>query len=69
MRKPEAKNEERKAKLETHSTRIKVVDMNVSDEISVREAMGSILAKARSIDSSINNAGTMGLVHDRGFRC
>ena len=59
MRKPDGKNAEKKAELEAHSAHIKVVDMDVTNETSVKEAMDSILAEAGNIDILINNAGIM----------
>jgi NAD(P)-dependent dehydrogenase (short-subunit alcohol dehydrogenase family) len=59
MRNPNGKNANAKADLESHSTNIKVVDMDVTDEASVKEAMATILAEARSVDILINNAGIM----------
>ncbi len=59
MRKPDGKNAEKKAELESHSTHIKVVDMDVTNETSVKEAMDGILAEAGHIDILINNAGIM----------
>lgn len=59
MRKPNGKNAEKKAELEAHSAHIKVVDMDVTNEISVKEAMDSILAEVGNIDILINNAGIM----------
>jgi NAD(P)-dependent dehydrogenase (short-subunit alcohol dehydrogenase family) len=59
MRNPEGKNANAKAELESHSTHIKVVDMDVTNDVSVKEAMSSILAEAGNIDILINNAGIM----------
>ena len=59
MRNPKGKNANAKADLESHSTNIKVVDMDVTDEASVKEAMATILAEAGSVDVLINNAGIM----------
>ena len=59
MRKPDGKNAEKKAELEGHSSNIKVVDMDVTNETSVKEAMDGILAQAGNIDILINNAGIM----------
>jgi NAD(P)-dependent dehydrogenase (short-subunit alcohol dehydrogenase family) len=59
MRNPNGKNANAKADLENHSTNIKVVDMDVTDEASVKEAMATILAEAGSVDVLINNAGIM----------
>jgi NAD(P)-dependent dehydrogenase (short-subunit alcohol dehydrogenase family) len=59
MRHPNGKNAHAKADLESHSTNIKVVDMDVTDEASVKEAMATILAEASKIDILINNAGIM----------
>lgn len=59
MRNPNAKNAAAKAELEGHSTRIKVVDMDVTNEDSVNEAMAIILAQVNKVDVLINNAGIM----------
>lgn len=59
MRNPKGKNAHAKADLESHSTNIKVVDMDVSSEASVKEAMTTILTEAGSVDVLINNAGIM----------
>ena len=59
MRNPSGKNAGAKAELESHSTNIKVVDMDVTNDASVKEAMSTILAEAGNIDILINNAGIM----------
>jgi NAD(P)-dependent dehydrogenase (short-subunit alcohol dehydrogenase family) len=59
MRNPEGKNAAAKAELEAHSVHIKVVDMYVTNDASVQEAMAGILAAAGNIDIIINNAGIM----------
>lgn len=59
MRQPEGKNAAKKAALEGHLAHIKVVDMDVTSEASVKEAMDGILAAAGNIDILINNAGIM----------
>ena len=59
MRHPNGKNANAKAELESHSTNIKVVDMDVTSDASVKEAMSTILAEAGNIDVLINNAGIM----------
>jgi NAD(P)-dependent dehydrogenase (short-subunit alcohol dehydrogenase family) len=59
MRNPNVKNTNAKAELENHSTHIKVVDMEVTNDASVKEAMSTILAEAGNIDILINNAGIM----------
>jgi NAD(P)-dependent dehydrogenase (short-subunit alcohol dehydrogenase family) len=59
MRNPNGKNANAKSDLELHSTNIKVVDMDVTNEASVKEAMATILAEAGSVDVLINNAGIM----------
>lgn len=59
MRKPDGKNAEVRTALETYSPHIKVVDMDVTSEVSVKEAMDGILAEAGVIDILINNAGIM----------
>lgn len=59
MRNPSGKNAVAKAALESHSKHINVLDMDVTQEASVKEAMASIHAEADSIDLLINNAGIM----------
>ena len=59
MRHPNGKNAKAKGELERHSTQIKVVDMDVTNEASVKEAMSTILAEAGNIDVLISNAGIM----------
>ena len=59
MRNPEGKNVEKKAELEGYSDHIKVVDMDVTNDDSVKEAMANILTEAGNIDILINNAGIM----------
>lgn len=59
MRNPKGKNAGAKAELENHSTQIKVEDMDVTNDNSVKEAISKILAEAGNIDILINNAGIM----------
>ncbi len=59
MRNPNGKNANAKAELESHSTQIKVEDMDVTKDTSVKEAMSAILAEVVNIDILINNAGIM----------
>ena len=59
MRNPNGKNANAKAELESHSTHITVVDMDVTNDASVKEAMSTILTEAGNIDILINNAGIM----------
>jgi len=59
MRNPKGKNTDAKAELENHSTQIKIVDMDVTSDASVKEGMSSILSQAGRIDVLINNAGIM----------
>ncbi|MBG7611312.1 SDR family oxidoreductase [Polaribacter sp. BAL334] len=59
MRNPYGKNSDAKAELENHSTLIKVVDMDVTNDESVKKAMSNILVEAGNIDILINNAGIM----------
>ncbi|WP_127139969.1 SDR family oxidoreductase [Flagellimonas marinaquae] len=59
MRNPSGKNANAKAELESHSTHIKVVDMDVTNDASVKEAISTILTEAGNIDILINNAGIM----------
>ncbi|MFK7796993.1 MAG: SDR family oxidoreductase [Aureispira sp.] len=59
MRNPEGKNAAKKTELEEYSNRIKVVDMDVTNDDSVKKAMANILTEAGNIDILINNAGIM----------
>ena len=59
MRNPNGKNANAKAELESHSKHIKVLDMDVTNDASVKEAMSTILTEAGNIDILINNAGIM----------
>jgi NAD(P)-dependent dehydrogenase (short-subunit alcohol dehydrogenase family) len=59
MRKPDGKNAKKKAELEGHSSNIKVLDMDVTDDTSVKNAINAVLAEASNIDILINNAGIM----------
>lgn len=59
MRNPNGKNADHKADLENHSEHIQVVEMDVTQDASVRQAMSHILAQAGNIDILINNAGIM----------
>ena len=59
MRNPKGKNASVKVELENHSSHIKVVDLDVTKDASVKEAMDSILSIAGNIDILINNAGIM----------
>lgn len=59
MRNPEGKNATKKAELEAYSDRIKVVDMDVTNDNSVTEAMDTILSEVENINILINNAGIM----------
>ena len=59
MRNPNGKNAGAKSELENHSAHIKVVDMDVTNDAYVKEAMANILADAGNIDILINNAGVM----------
>lgn len=59
MRKPDGKNAAKKAELEGHSEHIRVVDMDVTDEASVTDAVQGILAESGGVDILINNAGIM----------
>jgi len=67
MRNPEGKNKDAKAELENHSAQIKVVDMDVVKDVSVKEAMSNVLDQAGNIDILINNAGIMYLGITEGF--
>ena len=57
MRNPNGKNANAKADLENHSANIKVVDMDVTNDVSVKEAMANVVTEAGKIDILINNAG------------
>ena len=59
MRSPEGKNAGVKAALEAYSPQIQVVDLDVTNDISVKTAMEGILTQAGNIDVLINNAGIM----------
>lgn len=59
MRNPQGKNAGVKTELEGHSSHIKVVDMDVTSDDSVKKAMDNIMAEAGNIDILINNAGIM----------
>ena len=59
MRKPDGKNAEKKAELEGHSSHIKVIDMDVTDDTSVKNAIHAIISQVGNIDILINNAGIM----------
>ncbi|MCT7357840.1 SDR family oxidoreductase [Thalassolituus pacificus] len=59
MRGPEGKNSAVKAELEAYSDSIHVVDMDVTNDESVKNAIASVLAKAGKIDVLLNNAGVM----------
>ncbi|MGO2355960.1 MAG: SDR family oxidoreductase [Marinomonas foliarum] len=59
MRGPEGKNSAVKAELEAYSDSIQVVDMDVTNDESVKNAIASVLDKAGKIDILLNNAGVM----------
>ncbi len=59
MRDPEGKNAAVKAELEAYSDSIQVVDMDVTNDNSVKTAIASVLNKAGKIDVLLNNAGVM----------
>lgn len=59
MRGPEGKNAVVKAELEAYSDSIQVVDMDVTNDDSVKIAIASVLDKAGKIDVLLNNAGVM----------
>ncbi|WP_426595969.1 SDR family oxidoreductase [Pectobacterium brasiliense] len=59
MRAPEGKNAAIKAELEAYSDSIHVVNMDVTNDESVKTAISGVLAKAGKIDILINNAGVM----------
>jgi NAD(P)-dependent dehydrogenase (short-subunit alcohol dehydrogenase family) len=59
MRGPEGKNAAVKADLEAYSDFIYVVDMDVTNDDSVKTAMARVLDKAGKIDVLLNNAGVM----------
>jgi len=59
MRNPNGKNLKVKTELEAYSSHIKVVDMDVTNDMSVTNAMNTIFSEAENIDILINNAGIM----------
>jgi NAD(P)-dependent dehydrogenase (short-subunit alcohol dehydrogenase family) len=59
MRNPMGKNARVKAELEGHSAHITVVDMDVTNDASVQQAIGGIIAAEGKVDVLINNAGIM----------
>ena len=59
MRGPEGKNSAVKEELEAYSDSIHVVDMDVTNDESVKNAIASVLNKAGKIDVLLNNAGVM----------
>lgn len=59
MRNTSTKNASNKAELEAYSSNILVVEMDVTDDNSVKEAINGILAKEEKVDILINNAGIM----------
>tara|TARA_R110001583_G_scaffold188877_6_gene351405 strand:- start:2040 stop:2909 length:870 start_codon:yes stop_codon:yes gene_type:complete len=59
MRNPNGKNLKVKTELEEYSSHIKVVDMDVTNDMSVTNAMNIIFSEAENIDILINNAGIM----------
>ncbi|PYF83225.1 MULTISPECIES: SDR family oxidoreductase [Marinomonas] len=59
MRGPEGKNAGVKSELEAYSDSVHVVDMDVTNDESVKTAIASVLDKAGKIDILLNNAGVM----------
>ena len=59
MRNPMDKNARAKAEVEGHSAHITVVDMDVTNDASVQQAIGGIIATEGKVDLLINNAGIM----------
>lgn len=59
MRNPMGKNARAKAEVEGHSAHITVVDMDVTNDASVQQAIGGIIATEGKVDLLINNAGIM----------
>ncbi|QXO16770.1 SDR family oxidoreductase [Vibrio ostreae] len=59
MRSPEGKNATVRAELEAYSDSIQVVDMDVTSDESVKNAIAGVLNKAGKIDVLLNNAGVM----------
>jgi NAD(P)-dependent dehydrogenase (short-subunit alcohol dehydrogenase family) len=59
MRNPSGKNAGKKEELEDHSAHITVVDMDVTNDASVQQAIGGIIATEGKVDLLINNAGIM----------
>ena len=58
MRDADGRNAEKKAALEAHSSRITIVEMDVTDDASVAQGFATILAEG-PVDILINNAGIM----------
>ncbi len=59
MRNAESKNHEKKKVLESYSSNIKVADMDVTNDDSVKNAIGNIIKEDGKVDVLINNAGIM----------
>jgi len=59
MRNPEGKNVVKKSELEEYSNHIKVMDMDVTNDASVQDAIAGIINQAGNVDILINNAGIM----------
>ncbi|WP_298425704.1 SDR family oxidoreductase [uncultured Kordia sp.] len=59
MRNTEGSNSEKKQELENYSSNVKVVDMDVAKDESVKKAMDNIIKEEGTIDVLINNAGIM----------
>lgn len=59
MRNSATKNKNAKVELENHSKNIKVVDMDVADDASVKAAIADILTQTERVDVLVNNAGIM----------
>lgn len=59
MRNTSTKNADNKTELESYSSNISVVEMDVTNDNSVTEAINGILSKEEKVDILINNAGIM----------
>jgi NAD(P)-dependent dehydrogenase (short-subunit alcohol dehydrogenase family) len=59
MRHPKGKNAAKKTELENHSHLISVVDMDITNDDSVNNAIDHIMAQVGAVDVLINNAGIM----------
>lgn len=67
MRNVDGKNAEVATELSRHRDRIKVLDLDVTDEASVQSAVKAIIEERGRIDVLINNAGVMNVGLTEGF--